>query len=98
VLRCKVRYQDGSENTFEFHYGEIEVIPLPEGQTATLHLQPLNRFDVGMGMPGRGGTVKNVPGNGIGIIVDTRGRPLKLAANDEERRAQLTKWLAAFDL
>jgi hypothetical protein len=96
VLRIKLRYQDESENTFEFRQGELEIIPLPPGQTATLHLQPLNRFDVGMGLPGRGGTLKNVPGNDIGIIVDTRGRPLKQAANDEERRGQLSKWLSSF--
>lgn len=97
VLRCKVRYEDDSEQTYEFRYGEIEIIPLPANQKASLHLQPLNRFDIGMGMPGRGGTVKNISGNDVGIIVDTRGRPLKLAATDEERRAQLKKWLAVFE-
>ena len=98
VLRCKVRYQDDQENVFEFRYGDLDIIPLPAGQTATLHLQPLSRFDVGMGMPGRGGTVKNVPGNDIGIIIDTRGRPLRSPASDEERREQLNKWLSVFNV
>jgi len=94
VLRLQVKYGDGSETALEVKYGNIETIPLPPGQTATLRLQPLHRFDIGMGAPGRGGTVKNVTGSDSGLIIDARGRPLNMLAEAGARRDQLKKWLA----
>jgi hypothetical protein len=95
VLRLQVKYGDGSETAIEVKYGNIETIPLPPGQTATLRLQPLHRFDIGMGAPGRGGTVKNITGSDSGLIIDARGRPLIMPADAGARRDQLKKWLAA---
>ncbi len=68
-------------------------IRLPVGQAGTLHLTPLHRFDVGMGGLGRGGTVK-VIGGVLGVLIDARGRPLRLPAEPSGRRELLNKWLA----
>jgi hypothetical protein len=81
----------------EVKYGNIEIIPLPVGQAASLHLQPMHRFDVGMGGPGRGGKINNVMGSVFGVVVDARGRPLPLPAEVARRRELYKKWLAALE-
>lgn len=91
ALRMKVTVAGGSETSMEVKYGNIEVIQLPLGQTATLQLQPVNRFDVGLGGPGRGGSVK-VSGGALGVIIDARGRPIRLPAETARRREYLKKW------
>jgi hypothetical protein len=63
------------------------------GQAGTLHLTPLHRFDVGMGGLGRGGTVK-VIGGVLGVMIDARGRPLRMPAEPSKRRDLLNQWLA----
>ena len=68
----------GSGLAVEVKQGALDVIPLPLGQSATLIVQPLHRYDVGMGGPGRGGRLE-VQGGSLGVIIDARGRPLQLA-------------------
>jgi hypothetical protein len=84
VLRVRVTYADGSKSDVEVKFGTLEVIRLPVGQSAGLHLQPLHRFDVGMGGPGRGGSVK-VVGGLLGVVIDARGRPLRLPGDPARR-------------
>jgi hypothetical protein len=85
---------DGQESEMEVRHGSLVGIKLPVGQAGTLHLTPLHRFDVGMGGFGRGGTVK-VVGGVLGVVIDARGRPLRLPAEPSRRRDLLNKWLVA---
>lgn len=92
VLRVKAKLPDGNEIKQEIKFGRIEVIPLPQGQEAQLHLQPLNRFDIGMGGPGRGGRVQ-VVGGVLGIVIDARGRPIQLPSAPDKRQEAIQRWL-----
>ena len=85
---------DGTESEMEVQQGAIVALRLPAGQTGTLRLTPLHRFDVGMGGFGRGGTVK-VVGGALGILIDARGRPLRMPSDPVQRRELLSKWLVA---
>jgi len=91
VLRTRIKYSDGTETSVDVKYGTLETINLPMGQSATLHLHPLHRFDVGMGGPGRSGSVK-VIGGILGLVIDARGRPIALPADPGRRRDILKKW------
>jgi hypothetical protein len=91
VLRIRVKIGNREESVVDVKYGNLEVIPLPLGQSANVHLQPFYRFDVGMGGPGRGGSVK-VMGGVFGIVIDARGRPIALPAEPNRRRDLLRKW------
>ena len=91
ILRVHITYRDGEEMTYNVKYGTIEVIPLAVGESAQLHLQPLHRFDVGMGGPGRSGRVQ-VTGGVLGIVVDGRGRPIDLVSQPDRRRETLKRW------
>jgi hypothetical protein len=92
ILRVKVMTEAGEERTQEIKQGNVELVSLPLGQKARLHLQPLHRADVGMGGPGRGGNIQ-VTGGLLGVVVDCRGRPLRLSADADYRRELHKKWL-----
>jgi hypothetical protein len=94
ILRVRMTRGDGMDSDLEVQQGSLVAIRLPVGQTGTLHLTPLHRFDVGMGGFGRGGNVKVVGGT-LGIIIDARGRPLRLPPDPTQRRELLSKWLEA---
>jgi hypothetical protein len=92
ILRLQATLEDGSEQKMEVKYGTIEVLSVPLGQTVTLRLQPLHRFDIGMGGPGRGGQLR-VVGGVLGVVIDARGRPVILHHDPEQRRKLFGKWI-----
>lgn len=92
ILRIKTTLGDGSESNHEVKFGSLEIIPIPAGQPAELRLQPLQRFDVGMGGPGKGGGVRVVGGE-LGIVIDARGRPLQLPPDPATRQETIKHWI-----
>jgi hypothetical protein len=91
VLRVRMTREVGGETSLDIKQGTLEMIQLPLGQSAEIHLQPLHRFDVGMGGPGRGGRLR-VVGGALGVVVDARGRPLHLPGDPAHRREIIGKW------
>ena len=92
ILRVRISYEGMGTLNLEVPYGSLEVLPLPIGQEAVIDLRPRKRFDVGMGGPGRGGR-RRVSGSLVGLIIDARGRPLRLARDDNRRQAQSQQWI-----
>ena len=81
--------------TQEVPCGELRLYPLELGEKAAVKLQPSRRFDLG---EGRGNPVEaEVMGGVVGLVIDTRGRPLEIPSNSTERVSQLTKWQAALE-
>jgi hypothetical protein len=91
VMQARLVYDDESEIKVDIKQGTIELLSLPTGQVARLHVQPLQRFDIGMGGPGRGGSLR-VIGGALGVVIDARGRPLRLPEDDARRFEILKKW------
>jgi hypothetical protein len=91
ILRIRVHYEKGGTLDVEVPYGSLEVLPLPAGEEAVLELRPRGWVDVGLG-PGRGGK-RRVRGGLVGLIVDARGRPLRLPVDPYTRIAQVQQWL-----
>jgi hypothetical protein len=92
ILRVRVSYEELGEFDLEVTYGTLEVLPLAPGQEAVIDLRPRRRFDVGMGGPGRGGRT-TVQGGLVGLIIDARGRPLRLPRDPARCQAQIQRWL-----
>ena len=92
VLRVHMHYESGSKDKFEIKKGELSVLPLAFEQAASLHLKPLHGADIGMGA-GRGCRVNRVVGGALGLIIDARGRPLRLPKDPAKRRALYIRWL-----
>jgi hypothetical protein len=91
VLRLKMSSESTQDTNIEIKQGALEVLHLPYGQKATLHLQPLQRYDIGMGVPGRGGGI-TVTGGMFGVIIDARGRPLPVIEDRARRQELFNKW------
>ncbi len=81
---------DGSLIQQEIKYGQILVIPLPDGEKAKIDIHPKSGFDVGTGSGKKMET--EVFGGVVGIIFDTRGRPLQLPKEDKQRITKLQEW------
>lgn len=88
-----IEYNSKSET---FRYGELRVLPLGVGETLQATIRPARGFDVGAG---KGRAVEaTLEGGVVGVVVDTRGRPLQLPTDDTARREKLIAWLTALGL
>jgi hypothetical protein len=92
ILRLRVTYDSGDETSLDIKQGTLEALPIPMGEAARLKLQPLHNSDVGMGGPGRGGSVR-VVGGILGVVIDARGRPTLLPKDTTRRQDLYKKWL-----
>ena len=92
VLKVEVTYDEGGTFSVEVAYGDLEVLPLPPGKQAVLELHPLHHFDAGLGGPGKAGK-RRVSGGLAGLIIDARGRPLRLSSKAKQRQLQAQQWL-----
>jgi hypothetical protein len=92
ILRIQMTHESGEEVSLEIKQGDLQILPLSRGKSARLNLQPLHLADIGMGGPGRAGSIRVIGGN-MGVVVDARGRPLKLPEDGGRRRDLLKKWL-----
>ena len=94
-LSIEVSTPNNASITEDVRYGELRRYPLPLGEKATVKLHPSRRFDVGAGS---GQVVESeVMGGVVGLVIDTRGRPLEIPTDAQQRVSQLTKWQSALD-
>jgi hypothetical protein len=95
AVRVNVEYSNGRQTAVEVMTGSIEVIPLSLNEQALLTLFPASSVDVGLGPGERARASEEVDGGLIGLIIDARGRPLQLPAEETERHARLLQWAQA---
>jgi uncharacterized protein (TIGR01319 family) len=92
-LCLTIEYNGKSET---FRYGELRVLPLGVGETIQATIKPARGFDVGAG---KGRAIEaTLEGGVVGVVVDTRGRPLQLPQDDATRRQKLIEWMTALGL
>jgi hypothetical protein len=68
------------------------VLPLGLGEHGRLTLRPERGFDVGFGGAGKAGALR-VAGGAVGLMIDARGRPLRLPADPAQAQEMNQKWL-----
>jgi hypothetical protein len=95
VLRIRILREDGRSVTKDIKYGTLSVLPVDFGEKVALHIRPLHRFDIGMGGPGKAGKV-NAVGGVLGIVIDTRGRPLQFHQDQEKNIKRNQAWRKTF--
>lgn len=93
VGRLSVVGKDFNIVGMEIKFGEIYLLRV--GDAVRIRFEPTRQFDVGAGY----GKVWDgmVNGGVVGVVIDARGRPLKLSDDDNKRMEQLRKWLTAMD-
>ena len=88
VLEWEIAGQRG-----ELPAGEMRQTQVAAGEYVPAALHPRRGMDIGNG-PGHRWEGK-LQGGAAGIILDGRGRPLRLAEEESERVAKLTEWMRA---
>jgi hypothetical protein len=97
--RCadyEIAFPDGKVVKDQLAFGELRLFPLALNQKATIIMQPAKQVNLGAG-PGTPVT-REVQGGVVGLMLDGRGRPLQLPADQPARVAALTKWFKAVEL
>lgn len=75
----------------ELAFGELRRIDLADGVVAKARVEPARGVDVGAG-PGRP-LEREVRGGAVGVVLDARGRPLRLPEVRAERVAAVSRWM-----
>ena len=77
-------------------FGELRLVALGDGERAQITMKPARRVDLG---EGTGAPVtREARGGAVGLMLDGRGRPLRLPSEAQTRVAALTRWHQAVGL
>ncbi|HEX2055199.1 MAG TPA: methylaspartate mutase, partial [Nitrospiraceae bacterium] len=89
-------FPDGRLEKGALSFGELKLLPLSYDQQAKLTVRPAKQADVGAG-PGTEMT-KEIRGGVVGLLLDGRGRPLRLPTDQATRTRTLLRWQKAVGL
>jgi len=94
IIRLKMQYESGEQAQLDILQGTLTQLPVQPGQMVRLSLTPIRPFwlDRTQQIDARN---FRVIGGACGVIIDTRGRPIQLATDEAQRRAQLSSWKTA---
>ena len=76
--------------------GKLKRIDLPERQIAKATIRPRRTFDIGLGLGKELHT--EVEGGVAGLILDTRGRPIYIPTEYDDRKKMLLDWFRAVNM
>ncbi|MBC8160962.1 MAG: glutamate mutase L [Roseiflexaceae bacterium] len=97
ALAATLRIDQGPELNISVAHGQIGRLELPPGRKGQLVLKPASGVRIGKNAPGA--TIEtglvDVQGSLLGVVIDARGRPLRLPAGSIERQRALWEWLVA---
>jgi uncharacterized protein (TIGR01319 family) len=96
ALSYTLKRTGGKTETGKLLGGELILLPLEEGETALMLVEPASGLNVGAGL-GKP-MEKVVRGGSVGLIVDARGRPLSLPSDRASCQATIAKWVEALQL
>jgi uncharacterized protein (TIGR01319 family) len=97
--RCadyEIIFSEGRVEKGTLLFGDVKLLPLTREETARITLHPAKQVNVGAGA---GASVtKDAAGGTVGLLLDGRGRPLRLPSDHEARISVLTRWFQAMEL
>ena len=77
----------------ELRFGDLELLATGRRRDGGVELHPVRGFDVGAG---NGRPLEaEVHGGTVGLILDGRGRPLRLPSDRTTGRVQMQQWVEA---
>ncbi|HZN45327.1 MAG TPA: glutamate mutase L [Nitrospiraceae bacterium] len=97
--RCadyEISFPDGRVEKGTLGFGELTLLPLASDQRAKMTLHPDKHVNVGMGAGNP--ITKDVLGGVVGLLLDGRGRPLRLPSEQAARAKALMRWYQAVGL
>ena len=93
-LQYEIELPSGRQ-TGQVQVGQLQWMPLADGEEVEVSLQPARHWDVGAG-PGQALNAR-VRGGVVGLVLDGRGRPIQIAT-DRDRQRQISDWQRALNL
>jgi hypothetical protein len=91
ALEARITYADGRSREVRVPSNTLRVVPVPIGQRAQVSVK-LGR---GLRLNGKRRLTFEVQGSAVGLLFDTRGRPLVLPRDTSKRAELLPKWYEA---
>jgi hypothetical protein len=95
AVRVALEFMDGRQEVAEVASGSLARLAIAPGEPAMLSVYPAPSVDVGLGPGQLARSSEPVVGGALGLMVDARGRPLRLSLEPEIRVQQLRAWQAA---
>jgi len=92
----EILWAEGKTTKEQLRFGELRLFPLESGKQATIKVQPVKGINMGAGAGVA--VTKEVHGGVVGLLLDGRGRPLRLPADQQGRVTALKKWFNAVGL
>lgn len=95
AVEARLRIVGGEERSVVVGHGQIGRIELAPGQTAQLLLKPASGVRIAGNPPGASieTGAADIHGSTLGVVIDARGRPLRLPESSIERQQALWDWL-----
>jgi hypothetical protein len=92
----EITWPDGKMTKERLKFGELRLFPLESDKQAPIKVQPIRQVNMGAGSGVA--VTKEIHGGVVGLLLDGRGRPLRLPIEQQARVAALTKWFNAVGL
>jgi len=98
AVKVELQFPNQLRQEVEAPWGQVTIVPFLWGDQVHMTVRPARGVRLGLG---RGGELLStsegdmIHGGRVGLIIDARGRPLELPANDPPRLALLQEWLEA---
>ncbi len=90
VVKITGKSNLGKDINIEMPAGKLKLTPFELGETAQVHIEPSKGWDMG---EGAGKPVDRIVHGGVvGLVIDTRGRPIELKRDTQNRVALLNEW------
>lgn len=95
AVRVVMEFMDGRQEVAEVPSGALMRLPVAPGEQTLLSIFPASNVDIGLGPGQHARSSEPVEGGVLGLIVDARGRPLRLSPESELRVQQVRAWRRA---
>lgn len=97
AIEAELKEVGGQTRILTVNHGEIGRLPLAPGRRAQLTLRPTGNVRIGRNAAGEevASEVAAISGSALGVIIDARGRPLRLPEEPAGRQKLLWEWLVA---
>lgn len=93
ILKIHIINDQEEETQVEVLQGSLMCIPMSQGETARVFLEPIHNADLGLGKVGESAGFKVTAGI-LGIIIDARGRPIHTPTEILSRHETLQQWIS----
>lgn len=97
AVEAELRVEGGATHTVRVAHGEIARLSLSPDRYGTLTLRPAAGVRIGRNAPGAevASELAGIRGSALGVVIDARGRPLRLPDEPQARQQALWSWLMA---